>query len=52
MLNPEQRKEKMMRHVEENLEVMVEELRNVVKLLEVMQTRLEAIESEVARREQ
>ena len=52
MLNPEQRKEKTMRHVEENLGVMVEELRNVVKLLEVMQTRLEAIENEVVRREQ
>lgn len=52
MLNPEQRQERTMRHVEENMEVLVEEMRSVVKLLEVMQTRLETIENEIARREQ
>ena len=52
MLNPEQRKEKTMRHVEENLDTLVEEMRSVVKLLEAMETRLEVIENEVGRREQ
>ena len=52
MLNPEQRQERTMRHVEENLAVLVEEMRSVVKLLEATQTRLEAIESEISRREQ